>query len=726
MSKKYENKSNILKISNKEYLQKKEVLTSFFLNEEYVKMTEKQVANFFNVPKDECYILDKIISELEEEGVIYQDDSKRLVRLSDKGDILKCTYSSKSEKFGFCLAKDGNDVYISKSDSLGAINGDDVLVRITKPSIEGKTREGIVLKILKHNTKFVIGTFVKSKNFGFVVSLNDRKIPDIYIPKKYAESVKDGSIVKVEILKYATSTSKAEGKIISIIGNKDDENIEIKALYKSYGLDTLKNFSKDILDELDSVPDSVLENEKNGRVDRTSQRVYTIDGEDAKDLDDGVFVRKNEDGKFVLSVYIADVSHYVKDGTALDNEAIARGTSIYIPGTVIPMLPKKLSNGICSLNEGVERLSLAIDITYDEDGNVISSNIFKAVIKVTKRMSYEKVYCVLNGKNDEILKEYMPYKDDIFLMRELAQILNKKRVKNVSINFDLPETKVVLDDDGNVVCIKPYEKNEANNIIEEFMLAANMEIAKTFFFMDAPFIYRIHEKPDEERLRDLNTILSNYKIRIKGVKNVKPKTLADILLKFENEDDKEIISNFMLRSLKLAKYSENCEGHFGLAAKFYCHFTSPIRRYPDLFIHRVISDYIDNNYILDESKISRYKIQAAKYAIASSEAEKNATAIERDFDVLYETLYMKKFVGEEFEAKISSITSFGMFVKLENSIEVMVPFALMPGNDYYDYDENKKILVGIKTGKIYKIGDKVKVVLEKSDPKLKQIDFSLK
>ena len=726
MSKKYENKSNILKISNKEYLQKKEVLTSFFLNEEYVKMTEKQVANFFNVPKDECYILDKIISELEEEGVIYQDDSKRLVRLSDKGDILKCTYSSKSEKFGFCLAKDGNDVYISKSDSLGAINGDDVLVRITKPSIEGKTREGIVLKILKHNTKFVIGTFVKSKNFGFVVSLNDRKIPDIYIPKKYAESVKDGSIVKVEILKYATSTSKAEGKIISIIGNKDDENIEIKALYKSYGLDTLKNFSKDILDELDSVPDSVLENEKNGRVDRTSQRVYTIDGEDAKDLDDGVFVRKNEDGKFVLSVYIADVSHYVKDGTALDNEAIARGTSIYIPGTVIPMLPKKLSNGICSLNEGVERLSLAIDITYDEDGNVISSNIFKAVIKVTKRMSYEKVYCVLNGKNDEILKEYMPYKDDIFLMRELAQILNKKRVKNGSINFDLPETNVVLDDDGNVVCIKPYEKNEANNIIEEFMLAANMEIAKTFFFMDAPFIYRIHEKPDEERLRDLNTILSNYKIRIKGVKNVKPKTLADILLKFENEDDKEIISNFMLRSLKLAKYSENCEGHFGLAAKFYCHFTSPIRRYPDLFIHRVISDYIDNNYILDESKISRYKIQAAKYAITSSEAEKNATAIERDFDVLYETLYMKKFVGEEFEAKISSITSFGMFVKLENSIEVMVPFALMPGNDYYDYDENKKILVGIKTGKIYKIGDKVKVVLEKSDLKLKQIDFSLK
>ena len=642
MSKKYENKSNILKISNKEYLQKKEVLTSFFLNEEYVKMTEKQVANFFNVPKDECYILDKIISELEEEGVIYQDDSKRLVRLSDKGDILKCAYSSKSEKFGFCLAKDGNDVYISKSDSLGAINGDDVLVRITKPSIEGKTREGIVLKILKHNTKFVIGTFVKSKNFGFVVSLNDRKIPDIYIPKKYAESVKDGSIVKVEILKYATSTSKAEGKIISIIGSKDDENIEIKALYKSYGLDTLKNFSKDILDELDSVPDSVLENEKNGRVDRTSQRVYTIDGEDAKDLDDGVFVRKNEDGKFVLSVYIADVSHYVKDGTALDNEAIARGTSIYIPGTVIPMLPKKLSNGICSLNEGVERLSLAIDITYDEDGNVISSNIFKAVIKVTKRMSYEKVYCVLNGKNDEILKEYMPYKDDIFLMRELAQILNKKRVKNGSINFDLPETKVVLDDDGNVVCIKPYEKNEANNIIEEFMLAANMEIAKTFFFMDAPFIYRIHEKPDEERLRDLNTILSNYKIRIKGVKNVKPKTLADILLKFENEDDKEIISNFMLRSLKLAKYSENCEGHFGLAAKFYCHFTSPIRRYPDLFIHRVISDCIDNNYILDESKISKYKIQAAKYAITSSEAEKNATAIERDFDVLYETLYMKK------------------------------------------------------------------------------------
>ncbi len=724
MSKKYENKSNILKISEEEYLRKKEALTSFFLDKSYTKMTEKQITNFFNVPKNEVYILDKIISELEISGIIYQDESKRYIPISSTSGIIKCMYNAKSEKFGFGIAENGDDIFISGDFSLGAINGDDVLVKITKQASDGKSREGEIIKILKHNTKSVVGTFIKSRNFGFVRPV-DTKIQDIYIPKKHSENIKDGSVVKVSITKYATSSSKAEGIITSTIGNEDDENIESKALYKSYGLDELNKFSKEVLDELDDIPDIVRDEDKLLREDRTNCKVYTIDGEDAKDLDDGVFVKKLDNGNFLLSVYIADVSYYVKDGSLINEEAIKRGTSIYIPGTVIPMLPKKLSNGICSLNEGVERLSLAIDIEIDKNGNVIYSNIFKTVIKVTKRMTYEKVYCVLTNSNENVLKEYKDYVDDIFLMKELADILNKKRIRNGSINFDIPETKVVLDENGSVLDIKPYEKTEANNIIEEFMLAANMEIAKTFFFLDAPFIYRIHEKPDEEKLRELNAILSNYKKRIKGIKNVKPKSLADILREIEDDENKEIVSTFMLRTLKLAKYSEVCEGHFGLSAKYYCHFTSPIRRYPDLFIHRVISDYIAHDYMPDDNVLAKYHTQSRKYSMSSSEQEKKATIIERDFDDLYKAIYMEKFVGEEYVAKISSITSFGMFVKLENTVEGLVPFNNMLDNDYYEFDDSKKILVGRKRGKIYKIGDTVKVVLERCDVKTKQIDFSL-
>ena len=340
-------------------------------------------------------------------------------------------------------------------------------------------------------------------------------------------------------------------------------------------------------------------------------------------------------------------------------------------------------------------------------------------------MSYEKVYKVLNNQDEEVLKEYKDYIDDIFLMKELALILNKKRRENGSINFDIPDTKIVLDENGEVIDVKPYNKTIANDIIEEFMLAANMCIAKTFFFLDAPFIYRIHEKPDEEKLRDLNLILANYKKRIKGIKNIQPKVLSKLLDDFSSEEEKEVVSKYMLRSLKLAKYSNECEGHFGLAAKYYCHFTSPIRRYPDLFIHRVISDYLENGYTLPDEKYSKYMMQAPRYATISSEAEKQATNIERDFDDLYKVIYMERFIGNEFFGIVSSVNSFGMFVKLENTVEGLVPFEKMPGNDYYIYDEARKILVGKNTNKTFKVGDRVKVELIKCDVKSKQIDFSI-
>jgi len=435
-------------------------------------------------------------------------------------------------------------------------------------------------------------------------------------------------------------------------------------------------------------------------------------------------VKKLEDGNYLLSVYIADVSHYVKENTFLNKEAISRGTSIYIPGKVIPMLPKELSNGICSLNEGEERLVLGVDIKIAKNGNIIESDVFKGVIKSSKKMSYDKVFQVITDTEDESTKkEYSMYKQDLLLMKELAKILYDKRLGEGCINFDIPEMHVVLDSNGDVENIEPYPINFANQIIEEFMLAANMVIAEKYYFLDLPFIYRIHEKPDEEKLRDLNVILSNYNVRIKGIKDIHPKAISDILKNLK-EEDKEIVSTYILRSLKLAKYSNECLGHFGLNAKYYCHFTSPIRRYPDLFIHRVISKSIDNNMMFKKSELNRLEKQAEEYAKSSSEMEKNATKIERDFDELYSAIYMKKFVGETFNATVSSVTSFGLFVRLDNTIEGFVSFVDIPG-DYYVYNESSKLIVGKNTSKIIKIGDKVKVKLIKSDVLTKQIDFKI-
>lgn len=703
-------------IDENDYLRRKEALTSFFLNKEYKLMTKNQIIKFFSVPKEDYNMFDEIIDELQNDGIIFEDDSKRYVAVKTS-NILKCVYEAKSEKFGFGLVENGEDIYISSRNSNGAMDKDEILVQ----KIEGNHKtEGQVVKVLKRNTKKVIGVFNKNNNFGFVVPIN-KKIEDIYIPKKQTIGYKNGVVVEAQITKYATTTSKAEGKIIRVIAGRRDDKSEIKALGISYGLDLMQDFSFDIKQELKNIPSKVSDSDMTDRVDRTNERIFTIDASDAMDLDDAVQVKKQGDN-YLLSVYIADVSHYVKDGSYLDKEAIYRGTSIYIPGTVIPMLPKKLSNGICSLNQGVKRLTLAIDILFDSNGNVIESNVFKSVIRVTKKMSYDNVYKVIMGEN---VKGYMEYKDDIMQMKELAILLNKKRVESGSINFDIPETKVVLDENGNVVDIKPYEITIANKIIEEFMLAANMQIAEKFYFLDLPFIYRIHEKPDEEKLRDLNEVLNAYNLHIKAVKNIHPKTLSNILDKVEDEEEKKIVSSYMLRTLKLAKYSEECLGHFGLAAKYYCHFTSPIRRYPDLFIHRVISDYIDSGYMLDDKKISKYSSDAIEYSKSSSSSEKQATTIERDFDDLYKCIYMNNYIGEEFDAVISNVTSFGIFVRLENTVEGLISFDNINDLDYYIYDEKKHRLIGERSSKIFKIGDKLKVKLVRSDVALREIDFMI-
>ncbi len=714
-------KDIVNKSQNNKYATRKEVLTSFFLNEQYKLVTRKQIISLFRIPKNDLGILDSILEQLQEQGVIYLDDSKRYVPIANK-NLVKCTYQAKSGNYGFGIVEDGEDFYISSKNLNGAMNGDEVLVEILNTT--GKSKEGKVVKILKRNVTQVVGRFEKSRNFGFVIPIDDT-IEDIYISKKNSANIKNGQVVQVKIEKYPTENNKAEGKIIQIIGNSNDINIDAKSLYISYGLDKLEKFNESVRKEVESIPQNVLAIEKKNRIDRTNERVYTIDAADAKDLDDAVSVKKQSDGTFLLSVYIADVSHYVKENTALDKEAIARGTSIYIPGRVIPMLPKELSNGICSLNAGVERLALGVDILISKNGDVINSQVFKAIIKVTKKMSYDKVYKVItNNEDDELKEEYGNYKDDLMNMNELAKILNNKRMEKGCINFDIPEMHVILDVDGKVKNIEAYPKTFANQIIEEFMLITNMVIAEKYYFLQLPFIYRIHEKPDEEKLRDLNLILSNYKLKIKGIKDVHPKAISDILNNIDSQDVKDIISTYVLRAMKLAKYSNECLGHFGLNAKYYCHFTSPIRRYPDLFIHRIISKSMENNYLFSNKDLNKYENEAEQYSKTSSEMEKNATKIERDFDDLYSVLYMQNFIGEEFDAKISSVTSFGVFIKLENTVEGFVSFSDMSG-DYYIYDEKTRMIVGKNTSKQIKIGDKVKVRLIKADILTKQIDFEM-
>lgn len=715
-------KKNIVnRFQNDKYTKRKEVLTSFFLNDQYKLVTRKQLISLFSIPKNDYDILDSILKELQENGTVYLDDSKRFVPIINK-NLVKCKYQAKSEKYGFGIVEDGEDVYISAKNLNGAMSNDDVLVEIVQT--QGKSREGKVIRIIKRNTKQVVGRFVKSKNFGFVIPLDD-SLNDIYISKKNSANIKDGQVVQVNIEKYPTESSKAEGRIIRIIGNSSDSNIDAKSLYVSYGLDKLEKFNEPVQNEVNKISQNVLFEQKRDRIDRTKERVYTIDAADAKDLDDAVCVKKQDDGSYILSVYIADVSYYVKEDSFLDKEAISRGTSIYIPGKVIPMLPKELSNGICSLNEGVDRLTLGVDIFISKEGKVVDSQIFKSVINVTKKMSYDKVYKVITNKESSELKaEYGKYKNDLMIMNELALLLNNNRIKNGCINFDIPETHIILDVNGNVEKIEPYSKTFANQIIEEFMLITNMVVAEKYYFLQLPFIYRVHEKPDEEKLRDLNLILSSYKLKIKGIRDVHPKAISDILNNIDSQDVKDIISTYVLRAMKLAKYSNECLGHFGLNAKYYCHFTSPIRRYPDLFIHRIISKSMEKNYLFSNKELSKYENEAEQYSKISSEMEKNATKIERDFDELYSVLYMQNFIGDQFEAKISSVTSFGVFIKLENTVEGFISFSDMPG-DYYIYDEKTRMAVGKNTSKQLKIGDSIKVKLIKADILTKQIDFEM-
>ena len=579
----------------------------------------------------------------------------------------------------------------------------------------------------------VVGIFKNSRNFGFVIPDNKKVIgTDIFISKKDFKKAKNNQKVVVQVTKMPTKDRKAEGKIVEVLGSVNQAGIDMMSLIREYDLPY--EFPEAVKREAEDMEEEVSKSEIANRLDLRSEEIFTIDGEDAKDLDDAVQVKKTENGTYILGVHIADVSHYVREDSFLDREAIIRGTSVYMLDRVIPMLPVELSNGICSLNAGKDRLTLSVIMEIDKNGKVISSDIKKGIIKVTERMSYKGVQTVLDNydKNineieDEntraIVKKYEKYKEHFKQMEELAHILKERREKAGSLSLDIPETKVILDEDGYAIDITKYELCFANEIIEQFMLTANETVAEKFFWLEAPFIYRVHEEPDMEKVTELNKFLFNFGYKVKCSKEtVHPTAFEEVLRKIKGTKEERIVSNLVLRTLKVARYEAENLGHFGIASKYYCHFTSPIRRYPDLFIHRIISKYIEENYQLSDDEIEKYRGQAEKYAKQSSDREKIAQKVERDSVDLKMAEYMQDKIGNEYDGIISSITSFGVFVELENTVEGLVRFSDL-GDDYFIYDEDRKTLLGERTKILYKIGDKMRIRVIRADKVSRQIDF---
>lgn len=637
-------------------------------------------------------------------------------------NCIKGVFRGNEKGFGF-VKIDGQDeeIYISRGNTKDAVNGDEVLIKIIDDTVEENRKEGKIVKTINHKRNEIVGTFTKRKNFGFVVP-DDREFnTDIFISKKSFNKAKNNQKVVVKITKFPQGNKSAEGEITEIIGGINEAGVDMLSLIKEYNLPY--EFPDDVILEAKKVENKITKKDLQNRLDLRSKNIFTIDGEDAKDLDDAIYVTKLENENYELGVSIADVSHYVAENSKLDQEAIIRGTSIYMLDRVIPMLPKELSNGICSLNVNEDRMCLSVISEITPDGEIVSSDIRKAVINVKERMSYADVQKILDGKNKKVLKRYEKYIEDFKLMEELAKILKQKREGAGSLDLDIPESKVILDKNGFAIDIEKYKIYFANEIIEQFMLTANEIVAEKFYWLEAPFIYRVHEEPDTEKVNALNKFLFNFGYKIKSNKEkVYPKAFAEVLEKVKGREEEMVVSNLILRTLKVARYESENKGHFGIASKYYCHFTSPIRRYPDLFIHRIISKYIDNSYILNEKNLEKYKEQATKYSQTSSEREKIAQKVEREAIAIKKAEYMQNKIGKEYEGIVSGITAFGMFVELENTVEGLIKFEDL-GNEYFIYNDENKTLIGENSKKIYKIGDKIKIKVIYANKQLRRINF---
>ena len=700
--------------------ERKERILAYMESEGYVPIKRRDMRAMLSVPQEDREKFESLINELIAEGRVFETKKGKLASPKDL-QMATGTFIGHARGFGFVTPDaGGEDIFIPASETMGAMQKDRVLYKMLHKAEKGKKADGVIVRILERGQQRIVGTFeAGSKGYGFVVA-DDKKIAkDIFISRENTKGAVTGHKVVVEITDYGEDRRNPEGKVIEILGHINDPGVDILSVIRRYELAV--EFPEEVYAEIERLGTEVAEADKKGREDLRDLLTITIDGADAKDLDDAVSLKRLGNGNFELGVHIADVSHYVRENTALDKEAYARGTSVYLVDRVIPMLPHKLSNGICSLNPHVDRLALSCLMEVNGRGEVVSHRILESVINSDYRMTYTAVREILEDGTPALLEQYaeiLPMLED---MEELRQILGEKRRKRGSVNFDLPESKIILDENGKPIDIKPYEKSIATNMIEEFMLVCNETIAENSFWQEMPFMYRSHQEPDEDKLEKMEQFLRGfgYYLRKKDGE-IHPRELQKVLQKAEDTDEERIITRMVLRSMMQARYTAENGGHFGLAAKYYCHFTSPIRRYPDLEIHRMIKKMLHGE--LDEKASAYYRRKMPDWAKHCSKQERVAEDAERDTDALKKVEFMEDKVGQIYEGIISGVTNWGIYVELPNTIEGMVALSQMD-DDYYEFDEKKMLVFGKRTKKSYRLGDKVVVSVAKVDRMMGTIDF---
>ncbi len=700
-----------------QFEKRKNLICELVADEQYVPMKEKELAVFMQVAPADRETFRETLNALLSEGKIQLTRQGRYVKPDANRPV--GTFISHAKGFGFVEVEGyGEDFYIPEDKTNGAFHMDRVQIAFLSGR-RGQRREAEVVRILERGTKQLVGTYEQSRNFGFVIPDNSKIGTDIFVPKERSKGAVTGHKVVVELTSYGDERHKPEGRVAELIGHINDPGVDIMSIVRGYELPM--EFGEKVMNQANRTPDTVSEADRAGRMDLRGLQMVTIDGEDAKDLDDAVSLYRDEAGLFHLGVHIADVTNYVQENSALDWEALERGTSVYLVDRVIPMLPHKLSNGICSLNQGVDRLALSCLMTINGKGEVADYQIAETVIRVDRRMSYTSVRKILEDKDEAERQEYETLVPMFEQMGELAALLRKKRHKRGSIDFDFAESKIILDGQGHPLEIRPYERNVATKIIEDFMLIANETVAQHFFWLETPFVYRTHEKPDPDKIRKLATFIRNFDYRIKQTgEEIHPKELQKLLDKIADTDEETLISRLTLRSMKQAKYTVECTGHFGLACQYYCHFTSPIRRYPDLQIHRIIKEQLRGK--LSEERISHYEEKLPEVAKHASKMERRAAEAERETDKLKKAEYMEDRIGEIYDGVICGITQWGIYVELPNTVEGLIHVSSLAG-DYFYYDEEACEMVGKESGVSYKLGQRVTVQVKGVDRLARTVDF---
>ncbi|MFT4105953.1 MAG: ribonuclease R [Lacrimispora sp.] len=704
-------------MTEEQLIQRKTMLLALFEDPAYVPMKLKELAMFLDIPKEQREDLKKVLDILLAEGKIGVSQKGKYGK-QDIGSIAGVFFGH-AKGFGFVSVEGlDQDIFIPEEKTGGALHGDTVLISTESKPENGRRAEGRVIKVLDHANKEIIGYYQKNKNFGFVIPDNQKIAKDVFIPQGKDMGAVTGHKVVVRVTDFGGPEKKPEGIVTEIIGHVNDPGTDILSIVRAYGLP--EEFPDSVMKQVEAVSDRVSDEERQGRLDLRDLQTVTIDGEDAKDLDDAITISK-KDGVYTLGVHIADVTNYVTEYSPLDEEALRRGTSVYLVDRVIPMLPHKLSNGICSLNQGEDRLSLSCIMEIDGTGNVMGHRIAETVINVDRRMTYTAVNAIITDRDEAVMKEYEDFIPMFEQMKELADILREKRKKRGSIDFDFPETKVILDERGKPLEIKPYERNAATKIIEDFMLMANETVAEDYFWQEIPFLYRTHDNPDPERMKSLATLINNFGHSIRFHNGeVYPKDVQKLLANVEDTPEEALISRLALRSMKQARYTAANTGHFGLAAKYYTHFTSPIRRYPDLQIHRIIKENLRAG--LSEKRITHYDKILPQVASQSSTMERRAEEAERETVKLKKCEYMEKHIGEAFDGVVSGVTNWGLYVELPNTVEGLIHVNQLQ-DDYYHFDEEHYELVGETTKRVYKLGQAIRVVVAGTDKLLRTIDF---